>query len=61
MFCAGSPQLKRSEVNGPDTIIDFFESDIFAGAGDGDVDPPAIPADAAIGADYRTSKMQRVL
>jgi hypothetical protein len=46
-----SSPLQRSEVHGPDTIIDFFASDICAGAGHGDVDPAAIPADAAIGAD----------
>jgi hypothetical protein len=44
MFFEPSSQPKRPEVNVPDTISDFFESDLFVGAGDRDVDPGAIPA-----------------
>jgi len=44
MFFEPSSQLMRPEVNVPDPISDFFESDLFAGAGDRDVDPAAIPA-----------------
>jgi hypothetical protein len=44
MFFEPSSELKGPEVNVPDPISDFFESDLFAGADDRDVDPSAIPA-----------------
>lgn len=42
-------QLERSEVDIPDTVVDFLQADIFADTDDGDVDPVAFPANTAIG------------
>ena len=44
-------EFKGAEVDIPDAVIYFFEADILAGADDGDIDPIAPPANAAIGAD----------
>jgi hypothetical protein len=41
-------EFERSKVDIPDAIVDFFQSDILAGADAGDIDPIASPADAAI-------------
>ena len=44
-------ELERSEVDVPETVIDFLEANLFAGTGDGDVEPVTAPANAAVGAD----------
>ncbi len=44
-------KLERSEVHVPDAVVDFLQTHVFADADGGDVDPPSIPADAAVGAD----------
>ena len=41
-------QTQCPEVHVPDSVIDLLEPDVLPDAGDGDVDPPAAPADAAI-------------
>jgi hypothetical protein len=55
------PELRRPEGDVPDAVVDCLEADIFAGAGDRDVDPAPIPADAAIGADIPHRKAVRIL
>ena len=45
-----SSKLERSEVDVPDPIVDFLQSDIFPHAGDRYIHPVFFPADAAIGA-----------
>ncbi|MGH7404886.1 MAG: hypothetical protein ACREJA_03270, partial [Candidatus Methylomirabilales bacterium] len=46
-----SSELERAEVDIPDALIDFLEPNILGCAGDGDVDPLAIPANATVGTD----------
>ena len=54
-------QAQRAEVDIPDSVIDLFEPEVFADASDGDVDPLALPADTAIGADVSLLVVIRVL
>jgi len=56
-----SPEFQRPAVDGPDAVVDFLETDVFAGTGDRYVDPAPIPADAAIGADIPDLKAVRIL
>ena len=44
-------EQNRSEVNGPDTNIDFFEADVLFHEDLGYIDPAGSPTDAAIAAD----------
>ena len=44
-------EFEWAEGDIPDAIIDFLETDIFPGAGGGDVDPLTVPPDAPIGTD----------
>ena len=44
-------EQQRPKVDIPDPVIDLLEPHVLANASAGDVDPRAIPADAAIGAD----------
>lgn len=46
-----SPEFDRAEVKVPDAVIDFLQADVPAGRNDGNVDPVAVPTNAAIGAD----------
>jgi hypothetical protein len=41
-------EFEGGEVDVPYAVVDFFETDILAGADNGDFDPFASPADAAI-------------
>lgn len=56
-----SAEFERAEEDVPDAVIDFFEADVLTGADAGDVDPMAIPADAAIGADVASLEAVGVL
>lgn len=53
-------QAHRAEVDIPDSIIDLLEAYVLANAGDRDIDPLAVPADAAIGADVALLVVVRV-
>lgn len=44
-------ELEGTEVDVPDTIIDFLKADVFFDADDRDMDPVAAQADAAVDAD----------
>src|SRR5712692_3130297 len=46
-----APELERSEVYVPDTVVDLLQADVFADADGGDVEPSPIPADATVGTD----------
>ena len=41
-------ELDRAKVDVPYPIVNLFETDILAGAGDADVHPIAVPADTTI-------------
>ena len=53
-------EFERTEVDVPDTVIDFFEANVFARAHDRDVDPVATPSDTAIGADIANFEAIRI-
>ncbi len=53
-------ELEQSEVDVPDTVIDLFEADILTDAGGGDIDPLAIPSNAAVGADVADFEAVRI-
>ena len=44
-------ELEWPKVDIPNAVVNFFQSNIFACADAGDVDPVAAPADATVGAD----------
>src|SRR6266849_5169825 len=44
-------ELQRAKVDGPDAVVDFLETDVFADADRGHVDPSPIPPNAPVGAD----------
>ena len=46
-----SPEFDRPIIHGPDIVVDFFESDVFATKDVADIDPVGFPADAAVPAD----------
>ncbi len=46
-----SPELERSEVHVPDSVVDLLEPHVFPGTDDRDVDPLRVPAYPAVGAD----------
>jgi hypothetical protein len=45
-----STECEGAEGAIPDAIIEFFETDIFPGAGGGDIDPLSVPPNAPVGA-----------
>src|SRR6266852_6809633 len=52
---------QRPKVDVPDPVVDLLEADVFADADRRDVDPAAVPANAAIGADIPHLEPIRVL
>jgi hypothetical protein len=47
-----SADFERAEINGPDPIVNLFQTDMLADAGYRDVDPVSVPANATVGADW---------
>src|SRR5262245_53574430 len=52
---------QRPEVDVPDAVVDLLQSDVFGDAHDRDVHPPAVPANAAVGADIADFKAIGIL
>jgi hypothetical protein len=50
-----------AEVDGPDIVVGFLETDELAAEQVGDVDPGAGPADSAVGRDFADLEVSRVL
>lgn len=50
VFFQKSTELKRPEVDVPNTVVDFFKSDIFSDTDNRDVHPIGVPTNAPIGA-----------
>ena len=46
-----TPESKYTKVDVSNTVIDLFEAHVFTGTDDRDIDPTAVPADAAVGTD----------
>ena len=53
-------ELEGAEVDIPQAVVDLFQADVFTDTDDGDVDPVAAPADAAIGTDVTDFEAIRV-
>ena len=53
-------QLERPKVYVPESIADFFETDVFAGQRVRDADPSLLPADAAVATDEPDFKVSGV-
>ena len=45
----------------PDTVVDFFQTDLLLEDAGADVDPPLLPADAAVAADAADLEVAGVL
>src|SRR5436305_398485 len=43
-------EFQWPEVDGPDSVVDLLQSDVLTSTDDRDVDPAAVPANAAVGA-----------
>jgi len=50
------PEFERSEVDVPEVVVDFLQSDILLAQNVTDVDPVGVPADAAVETDSAHSK-----
>src|SRR5882724_10778365 len=48
---AQTPEPQRPKVNVPDAVRNLFEAHVFPDANGGDIHPPAVPPNAAVGAD----------
>jgi len=61
VFFEQAAELERTEVDVPDTVIDFFETDILTHAGNRDIDPLAVPSYTTVSADVPHFETVRVL
>lgn len=50
VFFQKSTEIERSEVDVPNTVVDFFKSDVFSGTDNRDVHPIGVPTNAPISA-----------
>jgi hypothetical protein len=48
VFLEQAAEFEGTEIDIPHSVVDLFEADVLSGAGDADVDPVAVPADAAV-------------
>lgn len=55
-----SPETKWPEVDIPDAVVDFFETDVFTSQGVGDAHPVFIPANAAVATDEPDLEVPRI-
>lgn len=55
-----SAELQWTEVDIPETIIKFFQSNVLSDGGCGDIDPLTLPSNAAIGTDVSDLESVRV-
>src|SRR4051794_11765484 len=55
-----TPQFDWAKVDVPDAVVNLFEADILAGAGDTDIHPIAVPTDAAVIADVARLEVGRI-
>ena len=61
LFFAETTEFQWSKIHVPNSVVDFLEADILAGAGNADVDPGTVPADATVVANITSFKMSWVL
>jgi hypothetical protein len=54
-------ELERPEVDGPEVIVDFLEAYVLTAKSVADVDPVAVPAQAAVSADPSALEVGGVL
>ena len=56
-----STEFQRTEVDIPDTVVDFFQADVLSDADGGDIDPMVVPANATVGTDIADLEAVRIL
>ncbi len=61
VFFAEATEFQGAKIHVPNSVVDLFQADILAGAGNANVDPGTVPADAAVVTDVASFKMRRVL
>ncbi len=61
VFFAETTQFERAKIHVPNSVVDLLQADILTGAGNANVDPGTVPADAAVVADIASFEMRRVL
>ncbi len=61
VFFAETTEFQRAKIHVPNTVVDLLHADILAGAGNANVDPGTVPADAAIVANIACFEMRGVL
>src|SRR6185369_5122641 len=58
---AQTPEPQRPKINVPDSVRNLLQADVFPDADGGDVDPPTVPSNAAVGTDVTDFEAIRVL
>src|SRR5438128_2863305 len=56
---AQTAELEGAEVHVPEAVIDLLQAHVFADADRGDVDPPAVPPNATVGAERNGLRSDR--
>ena len=57
LFFAEAAEFQWPKIHVPNSVVDLLQADILAGAGNADVDPGTVPADAAVVADIASFEM----
>jgi hypothetical protein len=57
MRFAETTEFQRTEIHVPEAVVDLFQADVLCSAGDVDVDPSTVPADATVVTDVASLKM----
>ena len=61
VFFAETTEFQWPKIHVPNSVVDFLEADILAGAGNADVDPGTVPADTTVVTNVASFKMIWVL
>ena len=57
---AETTEFQRSKIHVPNSVVDLLQADILAGAGNAEVDPGTVPADATVVTNIASFKMRWV-
>jgi hypothetical protein len=57
MRFAETTESQRPKIHVPEAVVDLFQADVLCSAGDADVDPGTVPADATVVTDVASLKM----
>src|SRR5438128_9018441 len=61
MLLVQASQLDDAEVDVPDSVVDFVQSNVLAGTAAADIDPGMLPADPAVAANQALLVVGRIL